>query len=84
MVGRSRTEIVKTVLEAAKDESATTTKIEHRALLSHAVTKEYLALLVEHHLLVYEERDQTYITTEKEKRLLRICSKMDVLAPNTT
>lgn len=84
MVGRSRTEIVMTELEAAKDERATTTKIEHRALLSHAVTKEYLALLVEHHLLVYEERDQTYITTEKEKRLLRICSKMDVLAPNTT
>lgn len=73
-----------TELEAAKDERATTTKIEHRALLSHAVTKEYLALLVEHHLLVYEERVQTYITTEKEKRLLRICSKMDVLAPNTT
>ncbi|OLD41843.1 MAG: hypothetical protein AUI60_00390 [Thaumarchaeota archaeon 13_1_40CM_2_39_4] len=83
-VGRSRTEIVMMVLEAAKDERATTTKIEHRAFLSHAVSKEYLALLVEHHLLVYEERDQTYLATEKGKRLLRMCSKMDGLAPNTT
>ena len=72
------------VLEAAKDERATTTKIEHRAFLSYAVSKEYLTLLVEHHLLVYEERDQTYLTTEKGKRLLRMCSKMDGLAPNTT
>ena len=80
MVGRSRTEVVMMMLEAANNGRATITKIMHRALLSHSVSKEYLTLLVEHDLLVHEKGNQTYITTEKGKRLLRICGKMNGLA----
>ena len=82
--GRSRTEIAMILLEATRDERATTKKIMQRTFLSYTDLKVYLALLVEHHLLVDEERNQTYITTEKGKQLLRMCSKMDRLVPNTT
>lgn len=77
MVGRSRTEVVMMMLETANKRRATITKIMHRTFLSHSVSKEYLTLLVEHDLLVHEKGDQTYITTEKGKRLLKLCSKMD-------
>jgi predicted transcriptional regulator len=70
MVGRSRTEVVMMML-------ATITKIMHRTFLSHSVSKEYLTLLVEYDLLAREKGNQTYIITEKGKRLLRLCSKMD-------
>ena len=82
--GRSRIEIAMILLLVTRDEIATTKKIMQRTFLSYTDLKEYLALLVEHHLLVYEERNQTYITTEKGKQLLRMCSKMDRLVPNTT
>ena len=55
------------LLEATREERATTKKIMERTFLSHTDLKVYLALLVEHHLLVDEERNQTYITTEKGK-----------------
>ena len=83
-MGRSRTEIVMMILDAAKDEKANIKKLMQTTFISSTDLKEYLSLLVEHQLLVYEERDQTYITTEKGKRLLRMCSKMDQLTPNTT
>jgi predicted transcriptional regulator len=70
MVSRSRTEVVMMML-------ATITKIMHRTFLSHSVSKEYLTLLVEYDLLAREKGNQTYIITEKGKRLLRLCSKMD-------
>ncbi|MFZ0514084.1 MAG: winged helix-turn-helix domain-containing protein [Candidatus Nitrosopolaris sp.] len=76
----SRTEVVMMMLEAANNGRATITKIMHRALLSHSVSKEYLTLLVKHDLLVHEKGNETYITTEKGKRLLRICGKMNGLA----
>jgi len=82
--GRSRTEIAMILLEATRDERATTKKIMQRTFLSYTDLKVYLALLVEHHLLVDEERNQTYLTTEKGKQLLTMCSKMDRLVPNTT
>jgi len=77
MVGRSRTEVVMMMLETANNGRATITKIMHRTFLSHSVSKEYLTLLVEHDLLVHEKGNQTYIITEKGKRLLKLCSKMD-------
>jgi predicted transcriptional regulator len=77
MVGRSRTEVVMMMLETANNGSATITQIMHRTFLSHSVSKEYLTLLVEHDLLVQEKGNQTYITTEKGKRLLKLYSKMD-------
>jgi predicted transcriptional regulator len=77
MVGRSRTEVVMMMLETANNGSATITKIMHRTFLPHSVSKEFLTLLVERELLVHEKGNQTYITTEKGKRLLRLCNKMD-------
>ena len=75
MVGRNRTKVVMMTLETANNGRATITKIMHRTFLSHSVSKEYLTLLVD--LLVHEKGNQTYITTEKGKRLLKLCSKMD-------
>ncbi|TLY09140.1 MAG: hypothetical protein E6K88_05960 [Thaumarchaeota archaeon] len=67
---RSRTDIVATILDAAKDGS-TRTKIMYKAYLSYTQLKEYLSILVENGLMEYEEGQLKYKTTEKGLRYMR-------------
>ena len=78
---RSRTDIVRLILETANGGGATKTKIMYNALISYNLMKEYLTLLAESNLLEYEEGNMTYRTTEKGLQLLRIYNNMNEIAP---
>ena len=78
MNDRSRTEIVGMILEAANG-GASDTKIMYKAFLSFNQLKEYLTLLMENDLLEYEIGKQSYRTTKKGTRLLRIYHQIDEL-----
>jgi predicted transcriptional regulator len=78
---RSRTDIVRLILETANGGGATKTKIMYNALISYNLMKEYLTLLAENNLLEYEEGNMTYRTTEKGLQLLRIYNNMNEIAP---
>jgi predicted transcriptional regulator len=78
---RSRTDIVRLILETANGGGATKTKIMYNALISYNLMKEYLTLLAENNLLEYEEGNMTYRTTEKGLLLLRIYNNMNETAP---
>ena len=67
---RSRTDIVATILDAAK-EGSTRTKKMYKAYLSYTQLKEYLSILVENGLMEYEEGQLKYKTTEKGLRYMR-------------
>ena len=67
---RSRTDIVATILDAAK-EGSTRTKKMYKAYLSYTQLKEYLSILVENGLVEYEEGQLKYKTTEKGLRYMR-------------
>jgi len=64
MGSRSRTEIVSNILDAANG-GATKTKIMYFAFLSYNLLYEYLSILIEDNLIIYNEGTQTYKTTEK-------------------
>jgi predicted transcriptional regulator len=76
MGNRSRTEIVSQVLEAANG-GATKTKIMYRALLSYKQMKEYVKLLTEKGMLVYDPARSSFKTTEKGYRFLQIYDHLD-------
>lgn len=78
MNNRSRTEIVGMILEAANG-GASNTRIMYKAVLSFDQLKEYLTLLMENDLLEYEIGKQSYRTTKKGTRLLRIYHQIDEL-----
>jgi predicted transcriptional regulator len=75
---RSRTEIVTQILEATS-QAATKTKIMYRAFLSHAQLKEYLTALEFNELIVYDEKNQLYRTTDKGFRFLKLYYQIDKL-----
>jgi predicted transcriptional regulator len=80
---RGRTEMLATMLEAAK-EKATKTKIMYSAFLSYAQLKEYLSVLIENNLLEYIEGTQTYKTTEKGLNFLKMNNEIGELLQTTT
>jgi predicted transcriptional regulator len=59
------------ILEAANDSGVTKTKIIYKAYLSHAQTKEYLAILIEGGLLEHDKSKGTLKTTDKAYRFLK-------------
>jgi predicted transcriptional regulator len=73
---RSRTDIVASVLETANS-GAKKTQIMYRAFLSHAQLQKLVSLLVENGLLEYDERMQTFKTTDKGFKFLTIYREMD-------
>ena len=74
---RSRSEIVRSILEAANVSGGTSrTRLMYKSYLAFNQLKEYLTLLVENALIEYEEGMRTYRTTEKGIRLLKIQSEM--------
>ena len=79
---RGRTEIVATILEAAKGK-ATKTKIMYIAFVSYNQLKEYLSILIEYNLIEYIDGDHTFKTTEKGLNFLKMHNEMGELLQNT-
>lgn len=79
---RSRSDITAQILESASG-GTTKTKIMYKAFLSYSQLKEYLSLLIENNLLAYEKETNSYKTTEKGHRLIKLYDNMGalVLAP---
>jgi predicted transcriptional regulator len=83
MKNRGRTEMLATMLEAAKGK-ATKTKIMYSAFLSYSQLKDYLSVLIENSLIEYIEGTQTYKTTEKGLNFLKMYSEIGELLQTTT
>jgi predicted transcriptional regulator len=80
MGSRSRTEIVRDILDSANGGS-TKTKIMYTAFLSYIQVHEYLSLLIENNLIEYIDGTQTYKTTEKGFHFLKMYNKIRKLLP---
>lgn len=75
---RSRTDIVAQILQAANKSSGgiTKTRIMYGAFLSYAQLQEYVAVLEQNQLLVYDAGQQTYRTAEKGRKFLDIYNQI--------
>jgi predicted transcriptional regulator len=78
---RSRTDMVHLILEAANGGGANKSKLMYKAYVSFPQLNEYLMVLLENDLLEYEEGQNTFRTTEKGIRLLRIFNNIEELMP---
>jgi predicted transcriptional regulator len=77
---RSRTEIVRHILESANGSGGVTkAQLLYKASLSHAQLKEYLAILIENDFLGYDFDTETFKTTEKGHRFLEIYNGIEDL-----
>jgi predicted transcriptional regulator len=78
MQNRDRAEIIRQILDIANDAvDITKSKLMYKSFLSYRQLKEYLTLLTEKDLLIYDTITRTYKTTEKGKRLLKLCNELD-------
>ena len=75
---RSRTDIIVSMLEAARFE-ATKTKIMYSSYLSSHQLRVYLELVIRNGLFAYDSAKQRYRTTEKGLRLLELYNDVDKL-----
>jgi predicted transcriptional regulator len=80
MGSRSRTEIVRDILDSANG-GATKTKIMYTAFLSYIQVHEYLSVLIENNLIEYIDGTQTYKTTDKGSHFLKMYNKIRKLLP---
>jgi predicted transcriptional regulator len=84
MGNRSRTEIMDSILDAANGEGETKTKIMYYAFLSYNQLNEYLSLLIENNLIEYLDGTQTFKTTEKGLKFLKMHNEIRKLLPQIT
>ena len=75
---RSRTEIVAMILDSTNG-GATKTKMMYKAFLSYHQLKEYLLMLIENDLIEYLNGTQTFRTTEKGLRFLKMHNEIGEL-----
>jgi len=68
---RSRTDIIVSMLEAARH-GGTKTKIMYSSYLSSHQLRAYLELVIRNGLLAYDSTKQRYRTTDKGLRLLEL------------
>jgi predicted transcriptional regulator len=68
---RSRTDIISQILDTANGGGATMTKILYKACLSYNELKEYLTVLTQSDLLIYDVQTHTFMTTEKGLQFLK-------------
>ncbi|HXU94840.1 MAG TPA: DUF4364 family protein [Candidatus Nitrosotalea sp.] len=73
---RSRTEIISMILDSVTV-GTTKTKIMYKAYLSYTQLKEYLSLLEESGMIVYEDGTQVYKITEKGRKFLKLSIEID-------
>jgi predicted transcriptional regulator len=82
MKNRSRTEITASILESANG-GVTKTKIMYKSFLSYTQLKEYLSVLIENNLIEGLEGTQTYKTTEKGLKFLKMYNEIGELLKTT-
>jgi predicted transcriptional regulator len=80
---RSRTEIVRNILDATNG-GATKTKIMYASFLSYGQLKEYLSVLIDNNLLEYSNGTQTFKTTEKGLNCLKMYREIGELLQQKT
>ena len=81
---RDRNEIIAQILESANGNRIRLTKIMYDVYLSHAMTREYLVLLIKQGLLEYLDGERTFKTTDKGMNFLRIHDRVQELSPLIT
>ena len=81
---RDRNEIIAQILESANGNRIRLTKIMYDVYLSHAMTRDYLVLLIKKGLIEYLDGERTIKTTEKGMNFLRIHNNLQELRPLTT
>ena len=81
---RDKNEIIAQILESANGNRVRLTKIMYDVYLSHAMSKEYLVLLIEKGLIEYIDGERTFKTTEKGVNFLNILNRVQELTPLTT
>jgi predicted transcriptional regulator len=74
---RSRIDIMCQILDVANGSSITRSKIAYKAFLNHGQLRENLTALVENGLLSVDEVTQTFKTTEKGLRLLKLYKEIN-------
>ena len=74
---RNRTEIIASVLEAAKDDGVSKTRIMFTAYLSYEQLNEYLDELLEKELMVYDLHSRIYNITHKGSKFLELYSELE-------
>jgi predicted transcriptional regulator len=72
---RSRTDIIVQILHAT-NRGMPKTKIMYKVFLSYEQMQEYLDILIQSGLLEYLQVTQTYKTTEKGLKFLRVYEQM--------
>jgi predicted transcriptional regulator len=73
---RSRADISSEILKVA-DMGASKTKIMYGAYLSFAQLKEYLKMLVDNGMLVFDEKTTLYWTTDVGRNFIRTYERVD-------
>ena len=81
---RDRNEIIAQILESANGNRIRLTKIMYDVYLSHAVTREYVVLVIKKGLIEYLDGERTFKTTDKGMNFLRIHNRVQELSPPTT
>ena len=76
---RDKNEIIAQILESANGNRIRLTKIMYDVYLSHAMTRDYLVLLIKKGLIEYLDGERTFKTTEKGMNFLRIHNKVQGL-----
>ena len=76
MKNRSRLEIIAMTLETIGDSGAIQAKIMYKVYLSFLQMKEYLSQIMQHGLIIYDDRAQIYKITDKGRRFLALYKQM--------
>jgi predicted transcriptional regulator len=79
MKNRSRTELLASMLTTAIVRPATKTRIMYTSFLSYGQLQDYLSLLIDNGLLKHDKTSQTYSTTEKGLKFLRMQQQIEGL-----
>ncbi len=81
---RNRIDIIAELLDAARG-GATKTKMMYKAMISFEQLKEYLKMLAENDLIVYDEGSQRFATSDKGYQFLnRYEDLVKLIAPIST
>jgi predicted transcriptional regulator len=85
---RTKTEIIGQIIQAAangRTDGITKTRIMYSLFLSYDSLQEYLAILIQNGLLEYLPVPETYRTTEKGLKFLKLLEELQQeLSPTTT
>jgi predicted transcriptional regulator len=73
---RSKIDIISQILDAANGGGATRSKMAYQAFLNYDQLKKTLTALVENNLLLHDRNTQTFKTTEKGLRFLKLYNEI--------